>query len=428
MLASLFRQDSQPQNLTAWGDWGPTGETWAGANVTHTTALQLLTVYGCNRFICDGISTLPVDTLRRRPDGSPEPIRSPKVITNPTSDLDFTSWATQVLTSLLMAGNFYGLKVWSGMSVEQVIPLDPTQVQVRRDGGRKVFVVNSRTLSTMDVMHIPAVMWPGSDVGLSPLEAARQTIGHGAAAQEFGARFFGQGAVMSGVVEVPGELTPDQSREIARGWQRKHGGKDKAHLPGVLQGGATWKPTGVTNDQAQFLETQQFTQSAIASQMFQIDPSEMGLPVDGSSLTYANLEQRNARKVQVTFLPWITRLERALTGLLRPEEYVKLNVNGLLRGDTKTRFDAYRVALGPDVPFMEPNEARDFEDWSPLPETDGTDADAVRKLSVAEAVQKVYLGVDKIVTSDEARKIVNEAGGDLVVPGPAFGPGESNAV
>jgi hypothetical protein len=131
-----------------------------------------------------------------------------------------------------------------------------------------------------------------------------------------------------------------------------------------LIGGAEWKPTGVTNEQSQFLETRKFTASEICSQMFQIDPAEMGLPVEGSSLTYANLEQRNARKVQVTFLPWITRLENALTALLPRPQYVKLNVNGLLRGDTKTRFDAY--AVGINNHFMTPNEARDFEDWQPL--------------------------------------------------------------
>jgi phage portal protein BeeE len=112
--------------------------------------------------------------------------------------------------------------------------------------------------------------------------------------------------------------------------------------------------------------------------MFQIDPAEMGLPVDGSSLTYANLEQRNARKVQVTFLPWITRLETALTSMLPRPQYVKLNVNGLLRGDTKTRFEAYGVGI--DKKFILPNEARDFEDWAPI---DGGDEFTVPPAPVA---------------------------------------------
>lgn len=366
VLGALVGGSTGPRNtITAWGDWsGTSNETWSGANVSNATALQLLTVYGCNRFICDGISTLPVDVLRRRPDGAIEPVKTPQIISNPTLELDFTAWATQVLTSLLMAGNFYAFRIYSGLTLTQLIPIDPTRVTVDRERGRKVFVIEGRRFSTFEILHIPGVMWPGSDVGMSPLEAARQTIGTGMSAQEFGARFFGQGATLAGVIEVPGEMTPDKTREMARSWSRAHGGKSKANLPGVLQGGAAWKPVGITNEQSQFLETRKFTASEICSQMFQIDPAEMGLPVDGSSLTYANLEQRNARKVQVTFLPWITRLERALTDVLPRPQYVKLNVNGLLRGDTKTRFDAY--AVGITNKFMVPNEAREFEDWSPL--------------------------------------------------------------
>ena len=182
---------------------------------------------------------------------------------------------------------------------------------------------------------------------MSPVEAARQTIGQGMSAQEYGARFFGQGASLSGVIEVPGTLEDKAARELAKRWSRDHSGPRKANLPGVLEGGAVWKPTGVTNEQAQFLETRKFAASEIASQMFLIDPAEMGLPVDGSSLTYANLEQRNARKVQVTYLPWMVRLERFISALLPTGQYAKFNVKGLLRGDTKTQYESYEIGKEP---------------------------------------------------------------------------------
>ena len=369
VLGALARPSVSNVVQTPWGDWGDAGgSTWAGVPVNSAKALQLLTVYGCNRFICDGISTLPVDVLRRKPDGSPDPVKTPDLIRRPTSDLDFTSWATQVLTSLLMAGNFYGLRTHSGGVLREIIPLDPEKVTVRREGGRKVFEIEGRRYTSFQIMHIPGVMWPGSDVGLSPLEAARQTIGKGVASEEFAATFFAQGATMNGVIEMPDDKTPDEAKATARVWDRTHSGPGKSHKTGVLVGGATWKQTSVTNEQAQFLETQKFTASQIASLMFQIDPAEMGLPVDGSSLTYANLEQRNARKVQVTFLPWITRVEAALTAELPRPQYVKLNVNGLLRGDMKTRFEAGAIAI--QNQFATPNEVREHEDWSPLPDGD----------------------------------------------------------
>lgn len=357
MLASLFDRPRNAIQTTPWGDWGDSSQTWAGSDVTPKGSLQLLTVYGCNRFICDGISTLPVDTFRDTP---------PAIIDEPAAGVDFVAWATQFLTSLLLAGDFFGWKIYRGTTLTQVLPLDPTSVQVYRAENRKRFRVNGQDVDPFNILHVPAIMWPGSDRGMSPVEYARQGIGMGMAAQEYGARFFDQDSTPSGVIEVPGELEPAKAREMARSWAKKHSGKGKVGLPGVLQGGAVWKPTAVSNEQSQFLETRQFTAAEIAAEMFLIDPPEMGIGVQGQSLTYTNQEQRNTRKVQVTFLPWIVRLERALTSMLPPGPAVKLNVNGLLRGDTKTRFETYKIGL--DSGVIEPEEVRTLEDLPPLPD------------------------------------------------------------
>jgi HK97 family phage portal protein len=216
-----------------------------------------------------------------------------------------------------------------------------------------------------ELVHIRGRMLPGSDVGLSPIEYARQTIGLGADALRYGGEFFSGEGLMPGVIMMPRPAQPGIMEETGRMWQRKRksGGRG---LPGVLQDGATWKPTGVTNEQAQFLATRKFTAAEIAGQMFLLDPSDLGIPVEGTSLTYANLEQRNARRLQVALLPWIVRIEAAISALLFNPRYMKFNVNGFLRGDLKTRFESY--AIGIQNAFLEPNEAREFEDWSPLPD------------------------------------------------------------
>ncbi len=384
MFGSLFKTERRAIQATAWGDWGdgalwssggPPGTTWAGANVTTNSSLQLLTVYGCNRFICDGISTLPVERLR---DTGTEIVEMPKPgwLEEPVADLDPIAWETQLLTSKLLAGNSYCAKDYTDIGLRTLLPLDPTKVDVKRVQGRKTFLISGQEFDSARILHIPGVMFPGADKGLSPIEAARQTIGMGMAAQEFGARFFGQGAVMSGVIEDPGEVSPDKARAMAQAWGRAHSGKSRSHLPGVLQGGAHWVSTGVTNEQAQFLQTRGFTASEIAGQMFMIDPTEMGLPAaSGSSITYANLEQRNIRKVEVTFLPWIVRFEKAFSALLPKPQYVKINVSGLLRADTEQRFKAYAVAI--QNRFMTPNEARAFEDWGTIEGGDRVQSDIV---------------------------------------------------
>jgi len=322
-------------------------------------------VYGCVRFIADGISTLPVDVYRKQPDSSTVEVDLPQVLAEPSPGLSLLEWSTQFFTSLLLTGNFYGFPVYRGRQLEQVIPIDPEKVSVRKANSRIVYDVDGKTFDSFDVCHVKGLMWPGALVGMSPVEAARQTIGQGMSAQEYGARFFAQDASPSGVIEIPGELTPEKARNVARAWAKKHGGKSKSGLPGVLDGGAVWKSTGVTNEQAQFLETRRFTAAEIASQMFLIDPPEMGIGVEGQSLTYTNQEQRNTRKVQTSWLPWIVRFEKFWSSMLPGKQYVKVNVNGLLRGDMNTRMQSY--ATGIQNRFLLPNEARAFEDWPPLP-------------------------------------------------------------
>lgn len=370
MLDALFkRTDAEVRAIgqaDAWGSWPGEGgsKTWSGEHVTQGSALQLLTVYGCVRLISDAIATLPLDVFRKTGDNAKEEVPKPVWLAQPTVDLDFTAWCTQVLSSLLLQGNAYIAVMRNERAqIVELVPLDPTAVSVKRERGRKVFYISGQPYGG-EVIHIPALMLAGSDVGMSPVEYARQSIGIGLATTKFGAEFFENEGNMPGVIEMPRPAQPETLKQIAEAWRRKRtkGGRG---LPGVLQDGATWKATGVTNEQAQFLATRKYTAAEIAGQMFLVDPTELGIGIDGSSLTYANLEQRNTRFVRVTLLPWIVRVEKALSDLLAQPRYVKFNVNALLRGDLSSRYAAYATGIG--AGFLEPDEARDWEDLPPLP-------------------------------------------------------------
>jgi HK97 family phage portal protein len=350
---------------TTWGDWpGETVPTWAGISVSSESAMQLLAVYGAVRLITDQISTLPIDCFRELGDGSKQEISRPAWLMNPTVDLTFTEWCTQVLSSLLLHGNAY-VQVTRNerQAIVELVPMDPGKVSVTRENRRKVYRVDGRPF-TGELVHIKGLMMPGADVGLSPLEAARQSIGLGLSATQYGAQFFDGEGNMPGVIEIPNKAQPEAMTAMAQAWKRKRSRMGKG-LPGVLESGATWKPTGVTNEQAQFLSTRKFSAAEIAGQMFLVDPSDLGIPVEGTSLTYANLEQRNARRVQVTLLPWIVRVEAAISALLFQPRYMKFNVEGLLRGDTLNRYQSY--AVGIQSGFLMPEEARDYEDLPPIP-------------------------------------------------------------
>ena len=370
VLRTLAREQRAIQ-ATAWGEWASGSTTWSGNSVSTTSSLQLLTVYGCVRLIADSIATLPVDTYRVRPDGEQEEITPPRWLVQPTPYLDRTAWLTQVLTSLLLDGNSYCyvIRDTSTGAISELLPIDPTIVKVEKQPGQaKAYLVGGKPFAGYEILHIPAVMFPGSSVGLSPVEAARQSIGMGMAAQEYGGRFFGQGATQTGVIEVPGTLPQGKPQELAQQWERRHSGKAKAHLPGVLEGGATWKSTAVTNEQAQFLETRRYTAAEIAGQMFLVDPSELGIGVEGTSLTYANLEQRKVRLASVTLQPWIVRLETALSALLANPRFMKFNMAAFLRADAKTQAETFQIGIR--TGYLLRSEVRDLLDLPVIPGID----------------------------------------------------------
>jgi len=316
-----------------WGFWP--GEPDAGSGrITESQATQLLAVYGSASLITDEVSTLPI-----RIEGS----RRPDWVDHPSDTADRVGFLGQVLWSLLLSGNTYLAVTGMMTNPSSVETLDPTKCRVIRDRGRKVVLVNGER-PPFTVVHIPGRMRPGDLVGMSPVEYARHSIELGLSAQRFGSDFFDGDGNMPGVIEAPYQMQPDTKRELAQQWRRKRrtGGRG---LPGVLDMGATWKPIGVTNEQAQFLATRQFTAAEIAGQMFMLDPSELGIPVQGSNLTYGNLQQRDQRRMRVALMPWIRRIEPHLSLLLPARGQYVFDVDASLRGNTKESYETAGVAI-----------------------------------------------------------------------------------
>ena len=400
MLSAIFseRAVSVPwsvQNDISWGVWPGDGiVTAAGVTVDERSAASLLAVYGSATFITDEVSTLPVTV-----DGAARPAW----VDEPTQGLDRIAWLGQIMWSLLLSGNAYLAVVGDTMAPMALDPLDPLKVRVERRAGAVRYLVAGQP-SRFPIVHIPGRMRPGDLVGMSPVEWARQSIGLGLAAQKYGMDWFDGEGNMPGVISVPMGLQPETMRQMAEQWRRKRrtGGKG---LPGILQGGASWQPTGVTNEQAQFLQTRRYTAAEIAGQMFLLDPSDLGIPVEGTSLTYANLEQRNARRMQVALMPWIRRIESALSDVIPGGQY-RFDVDSRLRGNTRESYETLRVAL--EAGFMTVAEVRDILG---LERMDAMSAATPAEL--ARILQMIYLSVGVVVSVDEARNILNMAGADL---------------
>lgn len=365
-MLGLSRNEGPPENEDR-SDWSIYVDehhtTSSGLNVTTESAMQLMAVHGSVRMISESIATMPVDTFRQEGEERVS-TTPPRWLSNPTSDLDWVSFLSQVLTGLLLDGNSYSEITYdSEGTLREIIPIENWRVSVTDEQRRKVIRVNGAIRPRGSVLHIPGMMLPGKLVGLSPIEYARQTIGLGTAAMEFGANFFNADGNMPGVIELPRIAQPATKRAMALQWKQMRSRPGKG-LPGIIDDGGTWKQTGVNSEQMQFLQTRKYSAGEIAGQLFMLDPTDLGIPIEGSSISYANLNQRNVRRVQVTFMPWIVRLEKAFSDLLPRKQFVKLNVNSTLRGDTKSRYDAYKLGL--EQKFITIDEVRQLEELRPL--------------------------------------------------------------
>lgn len=395
MLNNLFEQRTLSyQQVFANGE-DFTTQTESSVVINNETAYKIVAFFAAVSLYSDTISTLPVDAFIRL-DGDRKPYRpKPTWIDQPDVDMTRQAHYGQVVTSLLVNGNAY-VRVFrdNNGDVVNLICLDPLKVKVERTAvGRKIFIVEgeNRPLTTNDVLHIIDLAIPGSLIGASRVEKLKDALGVATALQNYASRFFSQGATTSGVIEFPGALTPEQSKNLADGFDSRHRGYRKAHKTGVLFGGATYKQTTVPNDQAQFLDSRRFAVEEIA-RAFNVPLHMMGIPGTNS---YASVEQNNLQWISHSLRPILEKIEWAYSQLLPGNAFIKFNFNALLRGDLQSRATAYSIMLQQGAETI--NEVRRFED---LPPIEGGDIPRVPLANVnlsAAGLQEEQIRVDMAI-------------------------------
>ena len=288
-----------------------------------------------------------------------------------------------LMTHLLLWGNAYSQIIRNGKGeVTGLYPLMPDRMKVDRDERGQLYYeylvssddapINRPTivrLSPYDVLHIPGLGFDGL-VGYSPIAMAKNAIGLAIATEEYGSKFFANGANPSGVLEHPGTLK-DPSK-IRDSWQQTFGGSHNSGKIAVLEEGMKYTPISISPNEAQFLETRKFQIDEIA-RIFRIPPHMVG-DLDKSS--FSNIEQQSLEFVTYTLDPWVCRWEQAIKRtLFSPEEkkqyFVKFNVDGLLRGDYESRMNGY--AVGRQNGWMSANDIRRLENMDLIPEEEGGD-------------------------------------------------------
>lgn len=369
-------------------EWfGAASRTKSGAWVTPDTALQVAAVYACVRVLAETVASLPLIVYRRLDGGAKE--RDPEhplyrlLHDQPNRWQTAAEWREQMMAHLLLRGNAYNEIISSGRrAIDALIPLDPrrvTPVLVAPDGtvlrelrsdAQLVYWLEGerggpRVLLSTEVLHFRGLASNGL-VGLSPIELHRETIGLALAAQEFGARFFQNDARPGGLVKIPGTFKDEEAIKRFRDkWSEAHAGANRGR-PAVLEGGAEWVEVGMSNEDAQFLETRNY-QTVDIARIYRVPPHMIG---DLSRATFSNIEHQAIEFVRHTMVPWLVRLEQAMTRDLfqvaewRRTHSVEFLADGLLRGDTISRFRAYSIAR--QWGWMSANDVRRKENENPI--------------------------------------------------------------
>ena len=388
IFALLFHSRDKPKNSTAGSAYRfYMGGSTAGKNVTERSAMQMTAVYSCVRVLSEAVASLPLHVYKYRSDGGKEKAIDHTLYRllhdEPNPEMTSFVFRETLMTHLLLWGNAYAQVIRNGKGeVIALYPLMPNRMQVNRNEKGQLYyqyTTSSDDAPTMegstvvlmpeDVLHIPGLGFDGL-VGYSPIAMAKNAIGLAMATEEYGAKFFANGAAPSGVLEHPGTLkNPDKVRES---WNATFGGSHNANKVAVLEEGMKYTPISISPEQAQFLETRKFQINEIA-RIFRVPPHMVG---DLEKSSFSNIEQQSLEFVKYTLEPWLVRWEQSMVrSLLTPSEkqeyFIKFNVDGLLRGDYASRMSGYATAR--QNGWMSANDIRELENLDRIPAEDGGD-------------------------------------------------------
>lgn len=366
LLSRIFDNDGEARGISKSSAIPSNADGYrsdAGVPVSERSALQLIAVQACVRVLADSLAALPLDAYRKTNGIRQEIAPAPLLVRDPFAQLTDFEWKFQLVSSLALRGNSYH-RVIARDRMEYATQLQPVHpdcvsVEVDKESGSVVYRIEGERVPNADIVHIRRFALPGSEVGLSPIGAAAQGIGLGLAAERYGARYFGDSANPSSVLETDQDLSDDQALRSQQSWINTHGGRRK---PAMLSGGLKWRPITISPNEAQFLETRKFQRSEIAM-LFGVPPHMIG-DTDRSTSWGSGIEQQSIGFVTYTLRPWLTCIEAALSKLLPKSQYVRFNVDALLRGDQKARYDSYVQARNGG--FLNVNEIRELEDLEPI--------------------------------------------------------------
>ena len=353
------------------------GSSNAGKAVNVKTAIQMSTVYACVRVIAETIASLPLGVYEETDKGSVKATKHPLYrLLHDEPNPEMTSFVMRevMLSHLLLWGNSYSQIIRTGRNqVVQLYTLLPDHMEVDRDSsGNLTYAYTTSTGSRVilrpdEVLHIPGLGFDGV-MGYSPIALERNAIGLGLAAEEYGSQFFSNGARPSGILTHPN--TVKDPKRLRESWNAAYGGSSNSGKVAILEEGMHFETITMPNNEAQFLETRKFQVSEIC-RIYRVPPHLVG---DLERATFSNIEHQSISFAVHTIRPWLVRIEQAMNRALFSDKekgrfFVQFNIDGLMRGDYKSRMEGYAIAR--QNGWMSANDIRSLENLNPIPDEDG---------------------------------------------------------
>lgn len=372
-MSILFRDRGETRAITSlpWGTsaWGEGGVSTSGERVTPRRVSGLDAVAAVIGLFTDVVYMLPVDVFRSTSDDF-RPITSPQIVATPSLAVDARTWRTQAVVSWLLYGNAYGLIVERSSGFPSRVEwLDPSAVSVDEPGGilrPAVYRVLGQEVPRDQILHVPGrYVPPGTRVGVPPLAQSKETFGLALAAQKYAAQWFGGGAHPSAILSTDQPVTQEQATTIKTRFVEALRGKRE---PAVLGAGMKYEQIQTDPKDSQMLESRQDSALGVCRAMGLLQPEMIGLSASGSSVTYANREQRAIDFLTYSADQWLVRFEDLWTSCLPRPQYAKFNRGALLRSDLTTRYNAHN--LGVRGGWRSVNDIRAIEDEPPIPDGD----------------------------------------------------------
>jgi HK97 family phage portal protein len=347
------------------------GFTAAGIPVSQESALQIAAVYGCVSLLSSSVATLPMRLMDNKILKNAKELPPSQLITEPYSEISQLEWVVQFVASLALRGEFFGEVISRDRQLYPTqikpIPADNANLTRKPDGTLEYRFFN-KTVPLRNVYHVRLLTVPGMLRGVSPIQFLRLTLGLAMAETAYGASFFRNSANPHGVIEVPGNLPPDETKKMARAWLAGHQGINQANLPAILTEGAKFNPISITPEDAQFLASRAFSASEISGVIYRVPPHMLGLTERVSSWG-RGIEQMELGFWRNTLQDYIARLEASLTTLHPPGQFVNLDPSHRLRGDTLERAQTASLAMLAGI--WDADESRALFDMPARPNGEG---------------------------------------------------------